>query len=61
MKDINGYTPLHRACMGGYLETAEQLVIQKADVNIQDKEGWTPLHWSCKLGKLSKHQYYELC
>jgi hypothetical protein len=43
-------TPLHHAVEMGWVELAEALISQGADVNARDSDGWTPLHnvcWQC--------------
>ena len=39
-----GLTALHQAAVDGNVECANVLVLNGADVNVQDCEGWTPLH-----------------
>jgi len=44
--DINGETPLQRACMAGHASTARCLVHRGADVTLKSKLlGTVPLHW----------------
>ncbi|KAK6175250.1 hypothetical protein SNE40_013753 [Patella caerulea] len=43
-EDMVLLTPLHLACLRGYVETVELLVERGADVNIPDINGNTPLH-----------------
>ena len=39
-----GLTALHQAAVDGNVECANVLILNGADVNVQDCEGWTPLH-----------------
>ncbi|EON97195.1 putative ankyrin repeat domain protein [Phaeoacremonium minimum UCRPA7] len=39
-------TPLHLACNGGHLSTANLLLTNGADVNHYDVIKWTPLNWA---------------
>jgi hypothetical protein len=60
-RDDDGFTALHRACLGAHhpIEEAEQLIAGGADVNarVSDvsvnrhrKQGWTPLHFAALSG-----------
>jgi ankyrin repeat protein len=60
-RDDDGFTALHRACLGAShpIEEAEQLIASGADVNarVSDvsvnrhrKQGWTPLHFAARGG-----------
>ncbi len=42
-----GYTPLHWACVGNYLRSAELLIKFGAIVAATTNSGWTPLHSAC--------------
>ena len=42
-----GYTPLHSACVGNYLRSAELLIKFGAIVAATNNDGWTPLHNAC--------------
>ena len=42
--DVNGHSPLHRACYSGHLELAQWLLDQGADANATSTSGSTPLH-----------------
>ncbi|KAF5186406.1 Ankyrin-1 [Thalictrum thalictroides] len=50
-KDAKGYTPLHCACEGGHLSTAEYLLKKGADPNIRNDRGFTPLHFAAENGR----------
>ena len=41
-KDSNGQTPLHLACIKGWITIAQMLIRHGARVDMQDKEGMTP-------------------
>eukprot|EP00923_Selenidium_pygospionis_P011255 GHVN01019498.1.p1 GENE.GHVN01019498.1~~GHVN01019498.1.p1 ORF type:complete len:1399 (-),score=278.63 GHVN01019498.1:1398-5219(-) len=43
-------TPLHYACEGGHLDTAQCLLDLGADPFAIDACGWTPLHWAARCG-----------
>lgn len=45
-----GLTALHQAAVDGNVECANVLVLNGADVNVQDCEGWTPMHAAAMEG-----------
>ena len=47
-----GSTPLHYACIDGYLGVAQKLIAAGADVNAKGHSDWTPLHCACEGGHL---------
>jgi ankyrin repeat protein len=53
VKNKEGYTPLHRACIWGYLNIAKLLIENKADVNIKTNRGSASLHFACSWGYLN--------
>jgi ankyrin repeat protein len=53
-KDIDGKTPLHKACWGHPKgEVVHLLIAHGANVIETNKYGYTPLHWACKHGHRS--------
>lgn len=47
VKDEDGRTALHRACIAGNLEVIDVLLANKANVNIaEEQKGQTPLHFA---------------
>ena len=47
------YTPLHKACLLGKLNTVEYLLsFSSVDVNVEGPSGYTPLHMVCLFGGL---------
>uniref|UniRef100_A0A6C0I3B6 Uncharacterized protein n=1 Tax=viral metagenome TaxID=1070528 RepID=A0A6C0I3B6_9ZZZZ len=55
--DINskhryGQTPLHWACINGYVEVAELLLERGANLTSTNDYEWTPLHYACYRGHL---------
>ncbi|KAJ0172637.1 hypothetical protein K1T71_011776 [Dendrolimus kikuchii] len=44
VQDINGYTPLHHACLNGHKDIVRQLLSVEASPCIVDAKGATPLH-----------------
>ena len=52
MKSDNARTAFHLACLGGYLEIAEMIVLESIlfniDLNAKDTEGATAFHLACK-------------
>jgi ankyrin repeat domain-containing protein 50 len=49
-----GFTPLHEASAGGYLDIVQYLAdVAKASVNIATNDGCTPLHLACRHGHLN--------
>ena len=49
-KGGNGETPLHVAAANGFVDVAQLLLAQRADVNAQDDDGRTPLHLAAQGG-----------
>ena len=45
-----GLTALHQAAVDGNVECANVLILNGADVNVQDCEGWTPMHAAAMEG-----------
>ncbi|CAE7831615.1 unnamed protein product [Symbiodinium microadriaticum] len=43
-------TPLHLAASNGHLEVCSVLLLQKANVNLQDADGESPLHKAARFG-----------
>ncbi len=54
VKDANGYTMLHQACMviPCSAKKIKFLVKCGVNVNVKDKKGNTPLHWLCGTGQI---------
>lgn len=46
----NGLTPLHQACLDGYLEIALLLLKKGADIDKKNNQGLTPFHLACQNG-----------
>ena len=51
VRDNEGRTPLHHACIKGYSEIVRQLLVKQVMVNIQSNEGYSPLHCAALSGK----------
>ncbi|CAD5124042.1 DgyrCDS12350 [Dimorphilus gyrociliatus] len=51
-KNIIGHTALHVACHKGYKDIVEELLRNKADIELQTLDGFTPLHIASRYGKL---------
>jgi ankyrin repeat protein len=51
-KDNDGMSPLHHACFSGCASAAQQLVDNRADINLRDQRGRSPLHYACERGAL---------
>lgn len=49
-RDVDGYTPLHRACYNNHLKVIDLLLTRGADLTNRTTEGWTALHSACKWG-----------
>uniref|UniRef100_A0A1A9W3M3 Uncharacterized protein n=1 Tax=Glossina brevipalpis TaxID=37001 RepID=A0A1A9W3M3_9MUSC len=43
-QDVNGYTPLHHACLNGHYEIVRLLMIHDAAIDVNDIRGSTPLY-----------------
>ncbi|KAK8745805.1 hypothetical protein OTU49_000020, partial [Cherax quadricarinatus] len=50
MRNHDGLTALHQACIDGSLELVTLLLKHGADVNITDQDLWTPLHAAATCG-----------
>ena len=51
VKNNNGMTALHYACLNGHVECVKELLNhKKTNVNTKDKKGNTPLHYACLNG-----------
>jgi ankyrin repeat protein len=50
VKNIGGWTPLHRACRYGLVEVAMALLEKGADLHAKTSDGQTPLHRACVNG-----------
>ena len=48
--DINGYTPLHAACINGKTDVVNSLLKYNSSVNLCNINGYTPLHFACTNG-----------
>ncbi|MEM4217275.1 MAG: ankyrin repeat domain-containing protein [Candidatus Methanomethylicaceae archaeon] len=48
VKNNDGCTPLHYACLGGDLNVVKSLIEHGADMNAVDHKGNTPLHYACE-------------
>lgn len=53
--DSEGQTKLHIAATNGDLQKALQLIQDKIELNLQDKNGWTALH--CAAFSRNKHVF----
>ncbi|KAL9892302.1 ankyrin repeat and sterile alpha motif domain-containing protein 1B isoform X2 [Glossina fuscipes] len=49
-QDINGYTPLHHACLNGHYEIVRLLLIYDAAIDVSDIRGSTPLYLASWAG-----------
>jgi ankyrin repeat protein len=49
---VNDRTPLHMACLKGYLRIVKLLVKKGACVDASSVDGFTPLHIACQIGNL---------
>lgn len=51
---VQGFTPLHMACLGGHVPIIEMLLSAGADVNMHTKKptghNETPLYTACRCG-----------
>ncbi|XP_043270525.1 ankyrin repeat domain-containing protein 49-like [Venturia canescens] len=45
--DLDGYTPLHKACYGNHVDVVEFLLEQGADKFAKTIDGWQPIHSAC--------------
>jgi ankyrin repeat protein len=52
-KNSDGNTPLHNACIYGYVSTVKLLIKNGADINAKNSHGKTPLHNACIDGFVS--------
>jgi ankyrin repeat protein len=53
-KDVNGWTPLHWACMKGHVTVVIELMEHGADIEVTTITlGWMPLHLACLKGHLA--------
>lgn len=50
MRDKNGDTPLHEACVCGNIEIVEKLLKNGAQVDAENRDKEMPLHRACKKG-----------
>ena len=50
LKDKYNQTPLHYACMKGYVDIVKILIEKNADLNVKNKYNNTPLHIACMRG-----------
>ena len=48
IKDVDGYSALHRASYSNHLNMISFLVSRGAHVNAVTNDGWTPLHSACR-------------
>merc|ERR1711871_1543027 len=46
-RDEDQNTPLHNACICGYMTVALALLDRGADIHARDKNQNTPIHWAC--------------
>lgn len=45
--DDDGYTPLHRACYGNFVDVVDYLLEKGADISHKTQTQWQPLHSCC--------------
>lgn len=50
-RDMDGYTPLHRAAYNGHIGATSALLSAGAAVNLRTADGWTPLHSACRWSR----------
>ena len=51
IRDNQGKTPLHRACIGAGNEVVIKCLLWHGAQNMGDHKGWTPLHYACWYGR----------
>jgi ankyrin repeat protein len=51
-RDLDGWTPLSKACFNNHVEVVKLLLDNGTDANISVGEGWTPLHTAADQGHL---------
>jgi ankyrin repeat protein len=49
-RDIDGWTPLSKACFNNHIKVVKLLLDNGADANVSIGEGWTPLHTAANQG-----------
>ncbi|GJQ67718.1 hypothetical protein Trydic_g16539 [Trypoxylus dichotomus] len=45
--DNDGYTPLHRACYGNFVDVVDYLLARGSDISHKTQMQWQPLHSCC--------------
>lgn len=46
--DQDGYTPLHRACYGNFVDVVDYLIKCGANISAKTQYMWEPLHSCCQ-------------
>ena len=50
LQDIDGFTPLHHACINGFPDVASMLLEYGANPHAQAHNGWSVMHCACRRG-----------
>ena len=61
LKDNQGMTALHFACLYGHLKIVQMLIRKNCDLIPKDKDGATPLHLACCGGNLDVRSLHLIC
>lgn len=55
--DLDGYTPLHRACYGGHKDCVRYLLKKGANIDAKTTDDWTPLHCAVRWNNIVVAEY----
>ena len=53
VSDVDGYTPLHRACYNNRIEVVKYLIENGANLSAQTIDGWQPIHSAAQWGHVN--------